>query len=234
MSQIVQIRDVHKEYPLGKVTVHALRGVTLDIDVGDFVTIAGPSGSGKTTLLNQIGCVDIPTRGQVLIDGQSTTDLSERALTTLRLEKLGFIFQTFNLVAVPDVAQNVELPLLLQGGLSRSERLERVSSLIEAVGLAEQIRQRPNELSGGQRQRVAIARALVTRPSIVLADEPTANLDSETGDKIIDIMKMMNRDYGTTFIFSTHDDRVMKHARRIIKMVDGRLASDQRTGVEAA
>ncbi|MGC6416660.1 MAG: ABC transporter ATP-binding protein [Bradymonadia bacterium] len=234
MSQIVQIRDVHKEYPLGKVTVHALRGVTLDIDVGDFVTIAGPSGSGKTTLLNQIGCVDIPTRGQVLIDGQSTTDLSERALTTLRLEKLGFIFQTFNLVAVLDVAQNVELPLLLQGGLSRSERLERVSSLIEAVGLAEQIRQRPNELSGGQRQRVAIARALVTRPSIVLADEPTANLDSETGDKIIDIMKMMNRDYGTTFIFSTHDDRVMKHARRIIKMVDGRLASDQRTGVEAA
>ena len=234
MSQIVQIRDVHKEYPLGKVTVHALRGVTLDIDVGDFVTIAGPSGSGKTTLLNQIGCVDIPTRGQVLIDGQSTTDLSERALTTLRLEKLGFIFQTFNLVAVLDVAQNVELPLLLQGGLSRSERLERVSSLIDAVGLAEQIRQRPNELSGGQRQRVAIARALVTRPSIVLADEPTANLDSETGDKIIDIMKMMNRDYGTTFIFSTHDDRVMKHARRIIKMVDGRLASDQRTGVEAA
>ena len=166
MSQIVQIRDVHKEYPLGKVTVHALRGVTLDIDVGDFVTIAGPSGSGKTTLLNQIGCVDIPTRGQVLIDGQSTTELSERALTTLRLEKLGFIFQTFNLVAVLDVAQNVELPLLLQGGLSRSERAERVAGLIEAVGLTDQIRQRPNELSGGQRQRVAIARALVTRPHL--------------------------------------------------------------------
>ena len=232
MNMIVKVEDIHKEYPLGKVTVHALRGVSLGIEGGDFVTIAGPSGSGKTTLLNQIGCVDVPTAGRVFIDGRCTSELKERQLTALRLEKLGFIFQTFNLVAVLDVTQNVELPLLLQGGLTKAEREERVATLLESVGLTEQRKQRPNELSGGQRQRVAIARALVTRPAIVLADEPTANLDSETGDRIIDIMKALNRDHGTTFIFSTHDERVMAHARRIIKMVDGRLSSDERTGIQ--
>ncbi len=234
MQHIVQIDGVYKDYPLGKVTVHALRGVSLEVDAGDFVTIAGPSGSGKTTLLNQIGCVDVPTAGRVLIDGRCTSELSEKELTSLRLDKLGFIFQTFNLVAVLDVMQNVELPLLLQGGLSKDERRTRVTQLLDAVGLAEQVSQRPNELSGGQRQRVAIARALVTRPSIVLADEPTANLDSETGDRIIDLMKTMNKDFGTTFIFSTHDHRVMAHARRIIKMVDGQLASDERVQIESS
>ncbi len=228
MNLIVELQDVVKDFPLGNVTVHALRGVSLAIEAGDFVTIAGPSGSGKTTALNQIGCVDVPTAGVVRIDGVSTSDLSERELTNLRLHKLGFIFQTFNLVGVLDVAQNVELPLLLKGGLSKGERDSRVSEMLDMVGLTNQVKQRPNELSGGQRQRVAIARALVTQPAIVLADEPTANLDSETGDVIIDLMKTLNREAKTTFIFSTHDERVMAHAKRVVRLVDGLISSDER------
>lgn len=230
MPPIVQLEDVVKEYPLGKVTVHALRGVSLSIERGEFIAIAGPSGSGKTTLLNQVGCVDTPTRGTVRIDGQSTGDLSEKDLTRLRLHKLGFIFQSFNLVPVLDLAQNVELPLLLQGGMTGKERAARVAEIINKVGLAEQVGQRPNELSGGQRQRVAIARALVTRPAIVLADEPTANLDTATGETILDLMRTLNREQGTTFIFSTHDQRVMAHARRLVTLVDGRIATDEATG----
>ena len=227
MSAIVSVQDVVKDFPLGKLVVHALRGVSVEIESGDFVTIAGPSGSGKTTLLNQIGCVDVPTSGIVQIAGQTTSDLSEKKLTELRLHKLGFIFQTFNLVSVLNVAQNVELPLLLKGGLTKGERDRRVQEVIANVDLEDQIRQRPNELSGGQRQRVAIARALVTQPAIVLADEPTANLDSETGGRIIDVMKRLNRENNTTFIFSTHDDRVMAQARRIIRLVDGRISDDE-------
>ena len=234
MSTIVEVRDVHKEFPLGNVTVHALRGVSLSIDPGEFIVIAGPSGSGKTTMLNQIGCVDVPTSGDVLIAGQNTSQLSERELTRLRLNKLGFIFQTFNLVAVLDVEQNVELPLLLQGGFSKEERLKRVHEMLDKVELSNQLHQRPNELSGGQRQRVAIARALVTQPNIVLADEPTANLDSETGGRIIELMKTLNREEETTFIFSSHDDRVMHQARRIIRLVDGKIVDDSRTEAQAA
>lgn len=226
MNSIVRLNEVHKEFPLGKLTVHALRGVSLDLRGGEFIAIAGPSGSGKTTLLNMVGCVDIPTGGEVIIDGQSTQTLDESALTSLRLHKLGFIFQSFNLVGVLTAAQNVELPLLLKGGISRSERNQRVAEILAKVGLSDQAPQRPNELSGGQRQRVAIARALVTRPRIVLADEPTANLDSETGDRIIDLMKELNQEEGTTFIFSTHDERVMSHAERMIQLVDGHVASD--------
>lgn len=229
MSAIVQLVDVVKEFPLGKVTVRALRGVSLDIARGEFIAIAGPSGSGKTTLLNQIGCVDTPTSGIVRIDGQSTSDLGEAALTSLRLHKLGFIFQTFNLVPVLDLAQNVELPLLLKGGMTRAERDRRVREIVDRVGLTGQLGQRPNELSGGQRQRVAIARALVTGPAIVLADEPTANLDSATGEQILDLMEELNRDQGTTFIFSTHDENVMAHARRLVSLVDGRIAADRPT-----
>lgn len=228
MSIIVELTNVTKDFPLGNVTVRALRGVSLAIEAGDFVTVAGPSGSGKTTMLNQIGCVDIPTAGSVHIDGVSTGDLKESQLTDLRLHKLGFIFQTFNLVGVLDVAQNVELPLLLKGGLTRKERDIRVQHMLDMVGLSGQVRQRPNELSGGQRQRVAIARALVTKPAIVLADEPTANLDSETGDRILDLMKNLNTEAQTTFIFSTHDERVMAHAKRIIRLVDGLISSDER------
>ena len=220
---IVSVRNVSKEYMLGKTVVPALREVTLDVSPGEFISIAGPSGSGKTTLLNLIGCVDTPTAGTVVVDGQDTSKLTERALTDLRLHTLGFIFQSFNLVSVLSVFQNVEYPLLLQGRATKKERAARVLGLLDAVGIAQYGRHRPSELSGGQRQRVAIARALVTHPRIVLADEPTANLDSQTGETIIDRMKEMNRD-GTTFIFSTHDPRVMAHANAVIRIADGRIA----------
>jgi putative ABC transport system ATP-binding protein len=231
---IVSVQGVHKDYMLGKTIVPALRGVSLDIERGEFLSIAGPSGSGKTTLLNLIGCVDTPTAGTVAVDGKNTTHLSERALTDLRLHTIGFIFQSFNLVQVLSVFQNVEFPLLLQGKFTRRERDARVRGLLEAVGIAGYARHRPNELSGGQRQRVAVARALVTRPALVLADEPTANLDSATGATIIDLMKEMNRRDGTTFIFSTHDPRVMSHASAIVRIADGQLAGrEELNGVAA-
>ena len=226
MEPIVEIRDVIKEYPLGKLVVQALRGVSLSIGRGEFTTIAGPSGSGKTTLLNLIGCVDVATSGEVIVAGENTATLDDRALTELRLRQLGFIFQSFNLIPVLDLYQNVEFPLLLQGELDRAQREERVCGIVDRVGLTDQLHQRPNELSGGQRQRVAIARALVTSPSIVLADEPTANLDSVTGDTIIELMKELNATQKTTFIFSTHDPRVMRQASRVIRLVDGRIVQD--------
>jgi putative ABC transport system ATP-binding protein len=223
---MVILEQVSKTYPLGKLSVKALRNVDLEIKAGEFTTIAGPSGSGKTTLLNLVGCVDIPTSGRVLVDGNDTTTLSDRALTKLRLNHLGFIFQTFNLVGVLDTFQNIEFPLLLQGKLSKLERRKRVDELLEQVGLEGHKKHRPNELSGGQRQRVAIARALVTQPKIVLADEPTANLDTGTGDSIIDLMKSINETHNTTFIFSTHDARVMARAHRVISLVDGTIAKE--------
>lgn len=231
---IVEVDNAVKEYPLGKLTVRALQGVSLRLDQGEFAAIAGPSGSGKTTLLNMIGCVDVPTTGTVRVAGQSTGELNDAALTNLRLHKLGFIFQSFNLIAVLDVFQNVEFPLLLQGTLNRSEREARVKEMVEKVGLTKQMRQRPSELSGGQRQRVAIARALVTRPSIVLADEPTANLDSVTGTHIIELMKEINQKEKTTFIFSTHDPKVMDRAERLILLQDGLIVDDGRRQVGAA
>jgi putative ABC transport system ATP-binding protein len=223
MPPLVAVRGVVKDYKLGKVTVHALRDVSLDIQAGEFLSIAGPSGSGKTTLLNLVGCVDTPSAGAVELAGQDTRSLSERSLTDLRLHTLGFIFQSFNLVNVLTVFQNVELPLLLQGKGTAAERRQRVLGLLDQVGLAEHARHRPNELSGGQRQRVAVARALVTSPRIVLADEPTANLDSQTGNDIIALMQDMNRRLGTTFIFSTHDPKVMAHASAIVTLGDGRI-----------
>ncbi|MDP2315786.1 MAG: ABC transporter ATP-binding protein [Pseudomonadota bacterium] len=223
MSGIVRLMDVVKDYPLGKVTVHALRKVNLTIDKGEFTVIAGPSGSGKTTLLNLIGCIDVATAGEVLVDGKSTGKLTDKQLTSLRLNSIGFIFQSFNLINVLDIRQNVEFPLLLQGGLSKAERQARVDDVVDKVGLRQFASQRPNELSGGQRQRVAIARALVTRPAIVLADEPTANLDSTTGTQIIDLMKEINHQDHTTFIFSTHDEKVMKRADRVVRILDGML-----------
>jgi putative ABC transport system ATP-binding protein len=232
MSAIVSLQDVSKDYMLGKTVVRAVREVSLEVGEGEFLAIAGPSGSGKTTLLNLVGCVDTPTSGTVVVNGQDTGKLRERALTELRLRTIGFIFQSFNLVPVLSVFQNVEFPLLLQGTLSRKERRERVVALLEAVGLSEHSRHRPSELSGGQRQRVAIARALVTTPRLVLADEPTANLDSRTGETIVDLMHEMNHRDGTTFIFSTHDPRVMAHANAIIRIEDGRLAA--REPVQAA
>ncbi|HET6345298.1 MAG TPA: ABC transporter ATP-binding protein [Myxococcota bacterium] len=223
MSAIVELKQVVKDYPLGKTVVRAVQGVDLSIAKGEFATIAGPSGSGKTTLLNLIGCVDVPTQGVVVVAGQATSTLDDHALTQLRLHKLGFIFQTFNLIQVLSVYQNIEFPLLLLGGMTQAERRRRVEEIVDKVGLTPQLKQRPNELSGGQRQRVAIARALVTKPHIVLADEPTANLDSVTGQNIIDLMKHINSDLHTTFIFSTHDSKVMEHADRIIQVADGRV-----------
>jgi putative ABC transport system ATP-binding protein len=220
---IVSISGVTKDYTLGKVVVPALRGVDLQVHKGDFISIAGPSGSGKTTLLNLIGCVDTATSGVVRVSDQDTKQLSERQLTHLRLHTIGFIFQSFNLVSALDVFQNVEFPLLLQRKLGKAERKERVMQLLEQVGLAGHARHRPNELSGGQRQRVAVARALVTRPHIVLADEPTANLDSVTGQHIIDLMKELNQKEGITFIFSTHDAKVMNHADAVVLLADGKI-----------
>jgi putative ABC transport system ATP-binding protein len=224
MASIVSIRDATKDYHLGKVIVPALRGVSLEVEEGEFMAIAGPSGSGKTTLLNLIGCVDTPTSGSVKLAGRDIGQLSERDLTRLRLDTIGFIFQSFNLVNVLNVFRNVELPLLLQRTLTGAERKTRVLELLGRVGIGDFVRHRPGELSGGQRQRVAIARALVTRPKLVLADEPTANLDSVTGQNILDLMKELNRTEKTTFIFSTHDARVMEHATRIVRLADGKLA----------
>ncbi|PTL80522.1 ABC transporter ATP-binding protein [Vitiosangium sp. GDMCC 1.1324] len=229
---IVSLTDVTKTYTLGKVEVPALRGVTLEVFPGEFISIAGPSGSGKTTALNLIGCVDTATAGVVRVDGQDTKQLTERQLTNLRLHTIGFIFQSFNLVSVLSVFQNVEFPLLLQRKLSAPERRQRVMTLLEQVGLEKHAKHRPNELSGGQRQRVAVARALVTRPKLVLADEPTANLDSVTGQNIIDLMKELNRKEGTTFIFSTHDAKVMNHANAVVRLADGKIL-DRITPAEA-
>jgi putative ABC transport system ATP-binding protein len=221
---IIEIRGLTKDYALGKTVVQALRGIDLDIAKGDLVTIMGPSGSGKTTLLNIIGCIDLASSGSVKVSGQDLTSLSDGAITNLRLHHLGFIFQTFNLIPVLTALENVEFPLLLQKQLSHGAIRKRAEELLEEVGLREFGKHRPAELSGGQRQRVAIARALVTHPDIVLADEPTANLDSVTGASILEIMKEMNRKEQTTFVFSTHDPNVMKYAKTVIHIIDGRIA----------
>ncbi|MCR4422813.1 MAG: ABC transporter ATP-binding protein [Spirochaetales bacterium] len=220
---VVELNSVKKIYMLDKTEVHALRGVDISIKEGEFVCIAGPSGSGKTTILNLIGCIDKPTEGTVLIDNEDVSKFNDKKLTNYRLNKLGFIFQSFNLIPVLNVYENIEFPLLLQKNISKEERKARVMNLIKEVGLEDRIKNKPSELSGGQRQRVAIARALVTKPVIVLADEPTANLDSETGDKIISLMKQINEIEKTTFIFSTHDPDIMKHAQRIVRLHDGKV-----------
>ncbi len=223
---IIEIKNLIKDYALGKTTVHALRGIDLEIAKGDLVTIMGPSGSGKTTLLNVIGCIDIATSGTVKVAGQELTSLKDKQITDLRLKSLGFIFQTFNLIPVLNATENVEFPLLLQKKYSHTEIRKRAEGLLDEVGLTEFRAHRPSELSGGQRQRVAIARALVTHPDIVLADEPTANLDSVTGAQILDLMKEMNRREQTTFVFSTHDQNVLKYAHTVIKIKDGLIDKD--------
>jgi putative ABC transport system ATP-binding protein len=226
---IVKLTDVKKTYPLGKHKVEALKGISFQIEKGDFISIAGPSGSGKTTILNMIGCIDTPTGGTVEIAGEVTSGLSDRKITSLRHRVIGFIFQTFNLIPVLNVYENVEFPLLLgKVGMNRQQRHDWITSIIEAVGLTEWTRHRPNELSGGQRQRVAIARALATKPQIVLADEPTANLDSKTGEGIIELMKQMNLKQETTFIFSTHDPAIMEIADHIIYLHDGLIKAEER------
>ena len=223
---IVEIRGLKKDYALGKTTVQALRGVDLSVEKGTLISIIGPSGSGKTTLLNIIGCIDDATQGSVKVGDREITSLSDKQITDLRLHKIGFIFQTFNLIPVLDTIENVEFPLLLMKKHSKAEVRKQAEKLIEEVGLKDYAKHRPAELSGGQRQRVAIARALVTNPDIVLADEPTANLDSVTGAQILGLMTEMNRIEKTTFIFSTHDTNVLKYAREVIKIKDGLIVKE--------
>jgi putative ABC transport system ATP-binding protein len=220
---VVELRGVKKHYMLGQTRVDALRGMDLVIEKGEFLAVAGPSGAGKSTMLNMFGCIDTPSEGSVKIDGRETELLSDKELTRYRREKIGFIFQSFNLIPVLDVYENIEFPLLLRKSLTQQERHSLVMRFIEEVGLSDRIRNKPGELSGGQRQRVAIARALVTQPLIVLADEPTANLDSETGTRIIELMRSINEADRTTFIFSTHDAHIMREARRIVHVLDGRI-----------
>ena len=227
-TAVAELREVRKEYLLGQTRVEALRGITLTIGKGEFAAIAGPSGSGKSTILNMIGCIDIPTSGKVVIDGRDVAGLSDKALTRYRRLTISFIFQSFNLIPVLSVYENIELPLLMQKMRDTKERSQRVMHFIEEVGLADRLKNKPGELSGGQRQRVAIARALVTKPLMVLADEPTANLDSTTGGKILDVMREINSREGTTFLFSTHDHRIMEHARRIVSIQDGAIIGDEK------
>jgi len=218
---IVQVENVHKRYMLGEQEVVALKEVSLSIEEGVFLAIAGPSGSGKSTLLNIIGCIDTPSQGRVLVNGQDVSGQSPDQLADLRARTIGFIFQTFNLLPVLSAEENVEYPLLQLPELTKEERQKRVKEYLAMVGLRRYATHRPNQLSGGQRQRVAIARALVTHSKIVLADEPTANLDRKTGENILRLMKKINRESGTTFVFSTHDRRVMNMADRLVRIEDG-------------
>jgi len=217
------ITGLSKDYRLGRTVVRALKSIDISIHSGSFVCVAGPSGSGKTTLLNMIGLIDTPTAGTVQVAGQDIQALPERERTRYRNRTLGFIFQSFNLLPVLNVFENIHLPLILHRELSKVQKRERVLELVEAVGLKEHVRHKPFELSGGQRQRVAIARALVTHPLIVLADEPTANLDSGTGAEVLYLMESINRSRGTTFIFSSHDPGIMQRAHQVIRLHDGRV-----------
>ena len=219
---VVRLSNVTKTYKVGEVEVRAVRGVSLAVPEERFTMLVGPSGSGKTTLLNLIGCIDVPTGGKVEIAGQDIARLNDSALSDFRAEKVGFIFQSFSLIPVLTAYENVEYPLLLTG-VSAGERRRATQAMLEAVGLSDQRRQRPNELSGGQKQRVAIARALVKRPAIVLADEPTANLDSATGAQIVDLMRRMQKESHTTFIFASHDEHLISRADAIFAIRDGLL-----------
>ena len=225
---IIQVENATKIYQIGAVETRALDAVTLNIGAGEFTTLVGPSGSGKTTLLQLMGCLDKPNSGVVKINGQDVTRFSANQRADLRREKIGFIFQFFALVPVLSAYENVELPLLLNG-MPAGERQKRVMEVLSAVGLADRVHHRPDQLSGGEQQRVAIARALGPRPILVLADEPTANLDTANGEQAMSIMQRLNQETGTAFVFATHDPRVMAFARRVVKLRDGRLIEDSAT-----
>jgi len=224
-QSVIRLESVAKSYRLGRVQVPALVEVTLEVARGEFLALAGPSGSGKTTLLNLIGCIDKPDRGRVVVDGVDVTHLPLHRLAATRAEVLGFVFQTFNLIPVLTAFENVEYPLLLRG-VGRRERRQRALRWLEQVGLAAQARQRPDQLSGGQRQRVAIARAMAGDPKLVLADEPTANLDSDTAANILDLLQCLNAETRTTFVFATHDAALIARAPRCIRMRDGALVRE--------
>ncbi len=222
---VIELENATKIYTIGEVETRALDSVTLTIEDGEFTTIVGPSGSGKTTMLQLMGCLDQPNSGIVRINGQDVTQYSKNKRAELRREMIGFIFQFFALVPVLSAYENVELPLLLNG-VKASERKERVMGLLDAVGLSDRIKHRPDQLSGGQQQRVAIARALASDPLLVLADEPTANLDTENGQQAMEIMQKLNEETGTAFVFATHDTRVIAYARRVVEMQDGQVINN--------
>lgn len=224
---IVSTRGITRDYKQGTVTVHALRGVDLDIEEGEFTALMGPSGSGKTTLLNLIGGLDAPTSGRMMVDGVDLAKASASQRSDLRRRRLGFVFQSYNLIPVLTAAENTEFVLALNG-VGASERRKRAIQVLGQVGLAGMENRRPNQLSGGQQQRVAVARAIAGNPAVVLADEPTANLDSHTSDELIELMRTLNQEQGVTFLFSTHDPKVMDAARRVVRLVDGEIASDER------
>jgi putative ABC transport system ATP-binding protein len=225
LMSVVHIEHVSKDYLLGDQKVQAVKDITLSFDPGVFLVIAGPSGSGKTTLLNLIGCIDVPTSGKIYINDRDVSGKTPDELADLRNRSIGFIFQTFNLLPVLSAAENVEYPLLRRKDLSSGERKKRVDYFLDIVGLSRFAEHRPNQLSGGQRQRVAIARALAIYPSIVLADEPTANLDHATGEEILTLMQRINQHFNTTFIFSTHDERIIAKADRLVRVEDGRISN---------
>jgi putative ABC transport system ATP-binding protein len=222
---VIELQDVSRIYKIGEVETHALRGVNLTIDEGEFTAIVGPSGSGKTTMLQLMGCLDRPTSGRVHINGQDVSQLNANKRADLRKGTIGFVFQFFALIPGLTAYENVDLPLLL-AGTKKVERRERTNELLEAVGLTERARHRPDQMSGGEQQRVAIARALAVDPVLVLADEPTANLDTENGRQIMEIMQRLNEETGTTFVFATHDPRVFPFARRVVEVRDGKVAEN--------
>ena len=223
--KVIQLEDVTKVYHIGEVETRALNGVSLGIEEGEFTTLVGPSGSGKTTMLQLMGCLDRPNSGVVKVNGQDVTRLKANQRADLRRESIGFIFQFFALVPVLNAYENVELPLLLNG-VGAKERRERVMALLEAVDLVDRVKHRPDQMSGGEQQRVAIARALASRPALVLADEPTANLDTANGQQAMEIMQRLNQETGTAFVFATHDPRVVAYARRVVKLRDGRVVDN--------
>lgn len=224
---LIQFESVTKTYRAGQLETQALRGLDLTIEKGDFVAIWGPSGSGKTTALNLVGALDVPTTGKVRIEGHDLGGLSRRQLSELRRDRIGFVFQAYNLIPVLSAYENAETVMALQG-VPAEERRERVMRLLAQVGLEGKEHRRPHELSGGQQQRVAIARAIASNPAVVLADEPTANVDSDTAEKLLQIMARLNDEQGATFVFSTHDPRVMRYAKRLVGLVDGKVATDVR------
>ena len=222
--RVIDIKEITKTYQMGTVQVHALRGVSLQVEGGEMLAIMGPSGSGKSTLMNIVGCLDQPTSGTYLLEGKDVSRLSDNQLADIRNHKIGFVFQTFNLLARTTAFENVMLPLVY-AGVERIERRERAGSALEAVGLAERTAHTPTELSGGQQQRVAIARALVNDPAIILADEPTGNLDSKAGSEVMEILRGLNRERGITIILVTHDSAIARYTQRVVHLYDGRVTT---------
>jgi putative ABC transport system ATP-binding protein len=226
MKTAVRTTNLWKIYPQEPAPVEAVRGISIKIETGDFVAMAGPSGSGKTTMLNMIGGLTRPSRGQIWIADREITEMSDRDLAQLRLEQIGFVFQSYNLLPVLTAFENAEFTLLLSG-IPKDERRKKVLELFDKIGLSGLEDRKPGKLSGGQQQRVAVARAVVANPALILADEPTANLDSKASTDLLDVMERLNQDHGTTFLFSTHDPRVMERSRRLITLVDGQIESDE-------